>query len=48
LAVHISHHQVGYWFTKGVMAERPLLKNSGYKVTVTFLIIIIIITPKDE
>jgi len=46
LVVHISHHQVGYWFTKGVKGERPLVKNSGYKVIVKFLIIIII--PKIE
>jgi hypothetical protein len=41
LAVHISHCQVGYWFTNGVNGERPLLKNSGYKVTVKYLVIII-------
>jgi len=37
MAVRISYHQVGYGFTKGVKGERPLLKNSGYKVIVKVL-----------
>ena len=57
LVVHISHHQIGYWFTNGVKGVRPILKNSGYKVIVKFLIVvvvvvviivIIIIIPKNE
>jgi len=29
-----------YWFTKRVKGERPLLTNSGYKITAKFTIII--------
>jgi hypothetical protein len=44
LAVYVNHQWDGIWFTKRVKGERPLLTNSGYKITAKIRIII----PKVE
>ena len=40
-AAYFSDRQCEYWLTKRVKGERPLLTNSGYKIIVTFIIIIL-------
>jgi hypothetical protein len=33
-AIHIRHHKLGKWYTKGVKWERTVLTNSGCKVII--------------
>jgi hypothetical protein len=38
---YFRDHQNEYWLTKRVKGVKPLHTNSGYKIIVTFMIIII-------
>jgi hypothetical protein len=38
--LYFRDHQNEYWLTKRVKGVRPLHTNSGYKIIVTFIIII--------